>query len=224
MHCTGHLVVHFMNALIYTVQIMKNKLKEDTATLEILQAIESKKDVTQRHLADRLDVALGLANSYLKRCVRKGLVKIHQAPANRYFYYLTPKGFTEKTRLTTEFLGNSFDFYRTAGESLTKIFSECEKKGQKKVVYCGISELAEIASIRILEFDLKIIGTLDQDSKKETFFHLPVWKKITDIHEFDVCLITSLEKANKYYDLLVDNIDKEKILVPSILGIKHIIN
>ena len=224
MNCTGHLVVHFMNALIYTDHIMKNKLKEDTATLEILQAIESKKDVTQRHLADRLDVALGLANSYLKRCVRKGLVKIHQAPANRYFYYLTPKGFTEKTRLTTEFLGNSFDFYRTAGESLTNIFSECEKKGQKKVIYCGISELAEIASIRILEFDLKIIGTLDQDSKKETFFHLPVWKKITDIHEFDVCLITSLEKANKYYDLLVDNMDKEKILVPSILGIKHIIN
>ena len=65
------------------------KRKEEIATLEILQAIENKSDVTQRHLADRLDVALGLANSYLKRTVRKGLVKIQQAPANRYFYYLT---------------------------------------------------------------------------------------------------------------------------------------
>ena len=44
---------------------MNNKQKEDSVTLEILQVIENKKDVTQRHLADRLDVALGLANSYL---------------------------------------------------------------------------------------------------------------------------------------------------------------
>ena len=65
---------------------MNNKEKEDTVTLEILQAIEKKEDVTQRHLANRLDVALGLANSYLKRCVNKGLIKIQQAPANRYLY------------------------------------------------------------------------------------------------------------------------------------------
>ncbi|MAS82487.1 MAG: hypothetical protein CMF45_07345 [Legionellales bacterium] len=214
-----------MNTLVYTVQMMNDsQKKEDTVTLEILQAIESKRDVTQRHLAHKLDVALGLANSYLKRCVHKGLVKIQQAPANRYFYYLTPKGFTEKTRLTTEFLGNSFNFYRIACESLTEIFSECENKGQKKVVYCGISELTEIASIRALEFDLTITGTLDQDSKKESFLHLPVWKKTVDIGEFDACLITSLVKANQYYELLVDNMDKEKILVPSILGIKHITN
>ena len=85
---------------------MNNKKKEDTVTLEILQVIDSKKDVTQRHLASRLDVALGLANSYLKRCVHKGLIKIQQAPANRYFYYLTPKGFSEYTgRIIT---GKSF--------------------------------------------------------------------------------------------------------------------
>ena len=97
-------------------------------------------------------------------------------------------------------------------------------RGRKKIVYCGISELAEIASIRALEFDLTIIGTLDQDSKKETFLHLPVWKKTADIDEFDACLITSLEKASQYYGLLINDIDKEKIMVPSILGIKHSTN
>jgi len=213
-----------MNALIYTVQIMNNKQKEDTATLEILQTIENKSDVTQRHLAGKLDVALGLANSYLKRCVHKGLVKIQQAPANRYLYYLTPKGFAEKSRLTTEYLSNSFDFYRKAGESFTEVFSECENKGQKKIVFCGISELAEIASIRALEFEIEIIGIFDPGSKKETFLHLPVWQKLIDKDEFDVCLLTSLDKASQYYDLLINNIDKEKIMVPSILGIRHSAN
>ena len=43
-----------------------------------------------------MGVALGLANSYLKRCIRKGFIKITEAPANRYLYYLTPQGFAEK--------------------------------------------------------------------------------------------------------------------------------
>ena len=88
--------------------------REQALTLELLAAIESRSDVTQRHLAARLDVALGLANSYLRRCVRKGLVKITQAPANRYLYYLTPQGFAEKSRLTAHYLSVSFDFYRHA--------------------------------------------------------------------------------------------------------------
>ena len=75
---------------------MNTKHKQETLTLEILEAIEAQSDVTQRSMAKRMNVALGLANSYLKRCVRKGWVKIHQAPANRYLYYVTPAGFAEK--------------------------------------------------------------------------------------------------------------------------------
>ena len=83
-----------MNILGYNVQNMNNAGdKEDALTLEILEVIENQSHVTQRHLADRLGVALGLANSYLKRCIRKGLIKVQQAPANRYLYYITPKGF-----------------------------------------------------------------------------------------------------------------------------------
>lgn len=107
---------------------MNSQQKEDTATLEILQAIENKENITQRYLADKLGVALGLANSYLKRCVRKGLVKVQQAPANRYLYYVTPKGFAEKSRLTASYLSSSFNFYRQASDSLTHIFIQCEQK------------------------------------------------------------------------------------------------
>ena len=101
--------------------------KEDSVTLGILKEIEKNKDVTQRHLANQLGVALGLANSYLKRCARKGFIKFQQAPANRYLYYLTPKGFAEKSRLTAEYLSTSFEFYGRAGDSLKVIFEHCEE-------------------------------------------------------------------------------------------------
>ena len=52
--------------------------------------------MTRRSLARELGIALGLANAYLKRCAKKGLIKIAQAPANRYAYYLTPQGFARK--------------------------------------------------------------------------------------------------------------------------------
>jgi len=200
---------------------MNNKQKEDTVTLEILQAIENKKDVTQRHLADRLDVALGLTNSYLKRCVRKGLVKIHQAPANRYFYYLTPKGFTEKSRLTSEYLSSSFDFYRKASKSIIEIFQKYENKRETKIILCGISELTEISIVRAHEFPVLVTGILDFSSKKKEFLKLPVAKQLDIFDEFDVCIITALKNADEYFDFLFKNINKEKIMAPSILGIRQ---
>ena len=124
---------------------MNNRDREENVTLEILEAIEARSDVTQRHLARRTGTALGLTNSYLKRCVRKGLVKIHQAPANRYLYYLTPKGFAEKSRLTAQYLSVSLAFYRKAGDSCHDAFQRCEARGWKRVVLCGVSDLAEIA-------------------------------------------------------------------------------
>lgn len=213
-----------MNSLIYTVHVMNNKQKEDTATLGILQAIEGQEDVTQRHLADKLGVALGLTNSYLKRCVRKGLVKVHQAPANRYLYYLTPNGFTEKSRLTAAYLSSSFNFYRDASDSVSEIYNDCEAKNWSRILFCGVSELAEIASIRAQEHDISIIGTWDFSSDKNKYLHMPVWTSLEQVNDYDACLITSLQNAEQFLELLSENIDHEIILVPSILGISQVKN
>jgi len=67
--------------------------------LSVLTSIERDSSITQRKLANELGIALGLANAYLRRCVRKGLIKMSQVPLNRYAYYLTPQGFAEKKPL-----------------------------------------------------------------------------------------------------------------------------
>jgi len=197
-------------------------IKEDAATLEILRAVEGKSDVTQRHLAEKLDVALGLVNSYLKRCVQKGLVKVHQAPANRYFYYLTPKGFLEKSRLTVSYLNNSFNFYREASQSFTDIFQVCEQSGQVNILLFGASELAEIALVRIQECTtLTVVGICDPVIQQEKYFNYPLWQNIGSVEHFDICVLTALDQAVPYYDLLLEQIDKKSVMVPSILGMKH---
>src|SRR5689334_4018081 len=87
---------------------------EAQITLGMLTAVEGNSGVTQRTLARELGIALGLTNTYIKRCVNKGLIKVTHIPAKRYAYYLTPKGFSEKSRLTAQYLTHSFNFFRIA--------------------------------------------------------------------------------------------------------------
>jgi DNA-binding MarR family transcriptional regulator len=192
--------------------------REEALTLEILNAIEARSDVTQRHLADRLGVALGLANSYLKRCVRKGLVKITQAPANRYLYYLTPQGFTEKSRLTGQYLFASLDFYRRAGASMERALAECEARGARRVLFAGVSELAEIAAIRGQDVALEIVGTFDPNGARANFVGKPVWQRLADAPAWDVVLVTAYENAPAMFGALSSVAATHRIVVPDIVA------
>src|SRR5712692_3825163 len=98
-----------MNEALKSVDREKTRI-----ILGLLDSVERGGAQSQRRLASELGIALGLVNAYLKRCVRKGLVKVSQAPARRYAYYLTPQGFAEKSRLTVEYLSYSFGFFRQA--------------------------------------------------------------------------------------------------------------
>lgn len=194
-----------------------NKDREEALTLELLEAIEARSDVTQRRLADRLGIALGLVNSYLKRCVRKGLIKVQQAPANRYLYYLTPQGFAEKTRLTKEYLSASFDFYRTAGRSLSDVFAQCSNGGAVRIVFAGVSELAEIGSLRAQDFELELIGTYDPDSKLNRFLHKPVWHDFESVESFDTCIFTALLNTDLLHRELSERLETGQWMIPDIL-------
>src|ERR1700727_1765027 len=97
-------------------------ISNDRIVLGLLTSVDSNGARSQRHIAAELDIALGLVNAYLKRSIKKGLVKVSQAPARRYAYYLTPQGFSEKSRLTIEYLSSSFSFFRQAKADCARVF------------------------------------------------------------------------------------------------------
>ena len=79
--------------------------------LKLLEAVEQDSRVTQRSLATKLGIALGLTNIYLKRLVRKGYIKCVNVQSNRITYLITPRGIAEKARLTYEFMDYSLHLY-----------------------------------------------------------------------------------------------------------------
>ena len=194
--------------------------REEELVLELLDAVGKSSHISQRHLASNMGIALGLANSYLKRCIRKGFIKISEAPANRYLYYLTPKGFTEKSRLTAKYLSTSFAFYRKAGESCLKEFIECERRGWHRALLYGMSDLAEIATLRAQERDVQIVGIVDPHTERRRFAGVPVWRRLDQAPAFDVCVLTELNSPSLSYEQLLEEVDRERLLVPDILRLE----
>jgi len=146
--------------------------------LGLLSAIEQDSRVTQRSLSRELGIALGLANAYLKRCATKGLIKVSQVPLNRYAYYLTPKGFSEKSRLTAEYLTVSFNFFRDARAQCAALFDGAARRGWKRMVLVGAGDLAEIAVLSASESETEILCVVDADTSQSRCAGIAV---VTDV-------------------------------------------
>jgi DNA-binding MarR family transcriptional regulator len=189
--------------------------------LGLLDAVEQERAQSQRLLAAELGIALGLVNAYLKRCIKKGLVKVRGAPARRYAYYLTPQGFAEKSRLTVEYLSYSFAFFRQAKTDCSGLFRSAKAGGVKKVLLAGQSDLAEIAALCAIEHGIEMIGVVQQGATKPQFIGLAVFADFESVAEpFDAILVTDLTTARETYDAAVARIGAERVLVPELLRLR----
>ena len=129
--------------------------------LQLLNEVEQDAGVTQRSLATKLGVALGLTNLYLKRLARKGYIKISTIPSHRIKYLLTPRGMAEKSRLTYAYMQYSLSYYREMRERLKHVFAGLSTAGAKRVAVYGTGELAELAYLTLREMDLTLVGFVD---------------------------------------------------------------
>jgi DNA-binding MarR family transcriptional regulator len=189
--------------------------------LGLLESVERDGAQSQRKLASDLGIALGLVNAYLKRCVKKGLVKIGQAPARRYAYYLTPHGFAEKSRLTVEYLSSSFSFFRRAREDCSSVLKAARARGWNRIALIGVSDLAEIATICALEQGITIVAVIDPAAKTERFVGAPVVTSIDAVPGvFDALLVTDLQTTRESLKTLLCKFETERVLVPALLGLR----
>jgi DNA-binding MarR family transcriptional regulator len=163
--------------------------------LKILSEIEANGQVTQRHLAGKLGMALGLTNLYLKRLARKGYIKVTTIPRHRVRYLLTPKGIAEKTRLTYEYMQFSFSLFRQSRHFLRERFAALAEAGRKRVVFVGVGEAAELADLTLRELGLDLVAVADDGAAGSRFLDRPVvpLAALRDL-EFDQAVVTSFDR------------------------------
>jgi DNA-binding MarR family transcriptional regulator len=187
--------------------------------MEVLHAVHGEASLSQRGLAARLNIALGLTNAYLKRCVRMGLVKVRKIPPNRYAYYLTPKGFGEKSRLTAHYLFRSFDFYRRARNECDRLLGEAADAGQRRIAVVGAGELAEIALLCALQHDVEVVGIADERAGANRFRHVALVRDLGSLPAFDLILICDLKTPQGSYEKLAGQFGADRLRAPSLLKI-----
>jgi ribosomal protein S25 len=179
--------------------------------LKLLEAVEADSRVTQRTLATKLGIALGLTNIYLKRLVRKGYIKCVNVQPNRITYLITPKGIAEKARLTYEFMDYSLHLYGEVRQHLRSVLRECAAAHRRVAIY-GRGEAAELAYLSLKEFGLDPVAIFDGEGGRE-FLGMPV-RPIAQHADvaFDLLIIARLDRANDALELLLrDGIPVDKL-------------
>jgi DNA-binding CsgD family transcriptional regulator len=130
--------------------------------LEILNSI-AEGPVSQRALARRLGIALGLANLYVKRLARKGYIKITTLPPHRIKYLVTPRGLTRKTRLTYEYMRYSLALYRETRNALRRALAPLAGQEARRIALYGTGEAAELAYLTLRELAIEPVAILGDD-------------------------------------------------------------
>ncbi len=142
--------------------------------LEILTELARGEPVTQRGLARKLGIALGLANLYVKRLVRKGYIKVTTIPSKRLRYLLTPQGIAAKTRLTCEYMDYSLQLYRQTRHVLRETLLPLVREAQPRVAIYGTAEAAELAFLTLRELGLDVATVIADEAARRTFLGIPV--------------------------------------------------
>ena len=85
------------------------------------------------------------------------------------------------------------------------------------MLLCGVSELAEIATLRAGDHGIELVGNYDPDCRDERFLQMPVFHKLGTAPEYDACLLTALEETTVRYEELAGAMGEERLMVPMLL-------
>jgi ribosomal protein S25 len=170
--------------------------------LRLLEAVHEDSRVTQRGLASKLGIALGLANIYLKRMIHKGYIKVVNVQPNRISYLITPRGIAEKARLTYEFMDYSLHLYGEVRQHLRDAMQDCAAAGKRVAIY-GSGEAAELAYLSLKESGLDPVAVFDQTGGR-VFLGMPVQPIAEHAGvEFDLMIVATLDRSGQSVDELI---------------------
>lgn len=187
---------------------------ESLRDLHLLTEIASEPSVTQRRIAQRQGLALGLTNLLIRRLVRKGYVKIVNLQRNRLHYLLTPKGVLEKARLTYEYIEYSLYFYRQVRTFLIRALEAIPPSSGQRVLLYGTGEVAEIACLLLQQKGFQIVDILScAPSAEATVMNRPVREvSAAQALSFDWVVVASPDGAPAIQELRRLGVAEGKII------------
>jgi DNA-binding MarR family transcriptional regulator len=190
--------------------------QESYRSLLLMSEIEDGKPVSQREIAGRLGIALGLVNAYLKTLSQKGFIQLKAYPRNRFGYLLTPKGFAEKSRLALQHFTNYNKIYTITRHDSQSLFSVLRARGVEQLAFCGVDEYSEICYLSLREAQIELSAVIDDDRAGEKFLGHPIVDLATGIQQPGPFFLANLKDSLQLKEKLLSlGIPEDKIITPA---------
>lgn len=138
------------------------KPSQSMRDLQFLEELEKTPNLSQRELSKKFGIALGVTNACLRRMIRRGWLRLTKVPPRRIGYYLTPKGFAEKAKLTLTFFSFNIHYYSKLKAIIAERILEMSSQGVKRVIFWGVSDEMEIAYVILQETNMELIAIVDE--------------------------------------------------------------
>ncbi|SIR56365.1 winged helix-turn-helix transcriptional regulator [Halanaerobium kushneri] len=123
---------------------------------DVLTILDREDSPSQREIAKQTGFSVGLVNTLIKKCAKKGLVKIERLNSRNIKYILTPEGIKEKTQKTIDYIKRSYQAIQQLQSRVTELALKHSAEGKKIYVYKEIDdEIFEIVTDTLDEFNVK---------------------------------------------------------------------
>ena len=117
-------------------------------------------------------------------------------------------------------LERSLGFYREAGKSCTRLLDQCAANKWQRLLLCGVSDLAEIATLRAMEREFTIVGFYDPACERLTFLGKPVWRDLQNADPHEARILTEIASPQTRRTGIVQADASVPLLVPDVLRLK----
>ena len=195
------------------------KPSNEIRDLRLLEELEKNPIVSQRDLSHKFGIALGVTNACLKRMARKGLIRIRGFNHRKIGYYLTPKGFAEKAKLTLNLISHIVQHYSELKKIISQRLLEVQRDGLQRIVFYGVSDEMEVAYVTLQGVNLKLVGIVEDDEKlKPQIIFGYELEPVSRVQELkpDCILITSLSENEKKKETLKEIFGSNSIYIKDI--------
>lgn len=115
--------------------------------LDILKIVADSPNISQRKIAEQTGISLGQVNFLIKKCVKKGLIKIEGQTTKTIKYNLTPKGLSEKAALTMQYVKVSYRAIMALTDKIRSLIDLYKVEDKDIVVFGESGEMMEVCKL-----------------------------------------------------------------------------
>jgi DNA-binding MarR family transcriptional regulator len=120
------------------------KRAPSSKTIQILSLIAQNHSLSQREMAKKTGLSLGLVNLILKRLIETGHIKISAMNKKKVAYGLTPRGFMEKASHSYDYLCRTISVFMAYKERVDSIVRDLAAQGHRRFAILGEGEVSQL--------------------------------------------------------------------------------